>query len=38
MAFPMSAAELRYETIDNSTDNHPTLFSEEDLDGVVDPA
>jgi len=35
MAFPMSAAELRYQSIVNSTDNHSTPFSDEDLDGVV---
>ena len=27
MAFPMSAAELSNQSIDNSTDNHPTHFS-----------
>jgi hypothetical protein len=38
MAFPMSAAELRYQSIVNSADNHPTPFSQEELDGDVAPA
>ena len=38
MAFPMSAAELSYQSIINSTNNHPTPFSEEALDGDVAPA
>lgn len=38
MAFPMSAAELSYQSIVNSIDNHPTPFSEEELDGDVTPA
>ena len=37
MTFPMSAAELRYQSIVNSTDNHPTHFSQEELDGDVAP-
>lgn len=35
MAFPMSATELRYQFIINSTDDHPTPFLEEELDGDV---
>ncbi len=38
MAFPMSVAELRYQPIINSTDDHPTPFSEEELDDDVAPA
>lgn len=37
MAFPMSTAELSYQSIINSTDNHPTPFSAEELDGDVAP-
>ena len=33
--FPMSIAELSYQSIVNSTDNHPTPFSQEELDGDV---
>ena len=35
MAFPMFAAELSYQSIINSTKNHPTLFSHEELGGDV---
>eukprot|EP00253_Pinus_taeda_P006317 PITA_06317 len=35
MAFPISAAELRYQSIVNSVDDHSTPFSEEELDGDV---
>ena len=38
MEFPMSAIELRYKSIVNSTDNHSNPFSEEELDGDVAPA
>ena len=38
MAFPISAAELRYQSIVNSTDNHSTPFFEEELAGDVAPA
>ncbi len=38
MAFPMSAAELRYQSIANSVEDHSTPFSEEELDGHVAPA
>ena len=38
MEFPMSVAELRYQSIVDSPDNHPTPFSEEELDGDVAPA
>jgi len=38
MAFPMSAAELRYQFIVNSVNNHSTPSSEEELDGDVAPA
>ena len=35
MTFPMSVAELRYQSIVNSTDDHPSPFSKERLDGDV---
>ena len=35
MEFPMSAAELIYHSIFNSADNHPTPFSQNELDGNV---
>ncbi len=35
MEFPMSAVELSYQSIINSVDNHPTPFSQEELDGDV---
>lgn len=35
MEFPMSVAELRYQSIVNSADDHPTPFLEEELDGDV---
>lgn len=35
MAFPISAVELRYQSIVNSADDHSTPFSEEELDGDV---
>lgn len=35
MAFPMSVAELRYQSIINSANDHPTPFSKEELDGDV---
>ena len=35
MAFPISAAELRFQSIINSADNHSTPFSEEELYGDV---
>ena len=35
MTFPMFAAELRYQSIVNSTDDHPSPFSKERLDGDV---
>ena len=38
MAFPISAVELRYQSIVNSTNNHSTPFSGEELDGDVAPA
>ena len=38
MAFPMSTAELRYQSIVNSADDHSTPFPEEELDGHVAPA
>ena len=38
MALPMSAAELSYQSIIISIDNHPTPFSKEELDGDVAPA
>lgn len=38
MAFPMSAAKLRYQSIVNSADDHLTPFSEEELDGDMAPA
>ena len=38
MAFPISAAELRYQAIVDSADNHSTPFSEEELDGNGAPA
>ena len=37
MAFPISATELRYQSIVNSADDHSTPFSEEELDGDVAP-
>ena len=37
MEFPISAAELRYQSIFNSADDHSTPFSEEELDGDVAP-
>lgn len=38
MGFPISTAELRYQSIIDSADNHSTPFSEEELDGHVAPA
>lgn len=38
IAFPMSAAKLRYQSIINSVENHPTPFSKEELDGDVAPS
>ena len=38
MEFPISAAELRYQSIVNSADDHSTPFSEEELYGDVAPA
>lgn len=38
MAFPMSTVEIIYQSIVNSTDNCPTHFSLEELDGDVAPA
>ena len=38
MAFAMSAAKLRYQSIVNSANNHSTPFSEEESDGDVFPA
>lgn len=35
MAFPMSTEELSYQSIVDSTNNHPTSFSKEELDGDV---
>ena len=35
MTFPMSATELRYQSIVNSADDHPTPFLEEESDGDV---
>jgi len=35
MAFPMSTAELRYQSIVNSADDQSTPFSKEELDGDV---
>ena len=35
MAFPMSAAELRYQSIVNSAEEQSTPFSKEELDGDV---
>ena len=37
MEFPISAAELRYQSIVNSADDHSTPFSEEELNGDVAP-
>ena len=38
MEFPMSTPELSYQSIVNSTDNHPTPFSPEELDDEVAPS
>jgi len=38
MAFPMSTTELSYQSIINPTNNHPTPFSQEELDGNLAPS
>ena len=38
MEFPMSAAEIRYQSIANSAEDHSTPFSEEVFDVDVAPA